>query len=333
MEASAQNAGPLTPRIQLLRRTSLPFAIAKKLAAIIATLLASSFIVFSSLYLAPGDPISLLSGGRPLTAVAKAKLTAEFHLNEPFLPRYWHWLTGVIHGDFGRSTIFHEPVSAVISPRIGTTLFLVVFASVLILGIGIFLGMVAGLGRRSTRTAVTATTAIGMGIPSFVASILLISLFSVQLGWFPVTGSGVGFGDRLWHLTLPAISLALLGIAYVTRIATVAVAEEAAQDHVVTATSRGIPRRLVIRRHVFRNALIPIVTVGGLTVAALIAGTTVVEQAFQLNGIGSLLINSVNARDFPVVQAICLIIVVAFVIVNAVVDALYRILDPRVGVR
>lgn len=328
LEASAGKL-PAPRRALRGRVPALPLAIGRRLAAVLATLLASSFIVYSSLYLAPGNPIKLLSGGRPLPPVAEARLTAEYHLDQPFMTRYWDWLKDAVLGDFGRSTVFHQEVSSLLSPRVGTTLFLVVFASLLIILFGVGLGLLSGLGRRSTRTTVTIGTAVGMGIPSFIASILLIALYSVQLGWFPVTGSGSGFGDRLWHLTLPAIALALLGVAYVARIAGVAIIEEASQDHVTTASARGMPRRTIIRRHILRNALIPIVTVSGLMIASLIAGSAVVEQAFELDGIGSFLISSVNARDFPVVQAICLIIVVVFVVVNAVVDVLYRVLDPR----
>jgi peptide/nickel transport system permease protein len=328
LEASAGGL-PLASGVPRGRALALPLAIGRRLLAVLATLLASSFVVYSSLYLAPGDPIKLLSGGRPLPPAAEARLSAEYHLDQPFFVRYWDWLKDVVHGDFGRSTVFHQDVSSLLSPRIGTTFFLVVFASLLIVLFGVGLGLLSGLGRRSTRTAVTVGTAVGMGIPSFVASILLIALFSVQLGWFPVTGSGSGLGDRLWHLTLPALALALLGIAYVARIAGVAITEEATQEHVTTATARGVPRPLIVRRHILRNALIPIVTVSGLMIASLIAGSAVVEQAFELDGIGSFLISSVNARDFPVVQAICLIIVVVFVVVNAVVDVLYRLLDPR----
>jgi peptide/nickel transport system permease protein len=304
-------------------------ALARRVLAIVATLVASSFIVYSSLYLAPGDPIKLLSGEQALAPAAEARLATEYHLDEPFLVRYWDWLKGVVHGDLGRSTIYHRDVGSLLTPRIGTTVLLVGLASLLIIGVGIGLALIAGLGGSSARVAVTVGTSIGMGIPSFVWAILLVALFSVQLGWFPVTGAGSGFADQLWHLTLPSVALAAVGVAYVARIGAVAISEEANQDHVVTAIARGLARRLVIRRHVLRNAMIPIVTVSGIMIAALIAGTAIVETAFGLNGLGAFLISSVNARDFPVVQAICLIIVVVFVLVNVIVDLLYRIIDPR----
>lgn len=295
------------------------------------TLLASSFLVFAALHLAPGDPTSLLGGGRPLGEQAKEALAQQYGLNDPFLVQYWHWLTGVVQLDFGRSTVFRDSVWNLLSPRLGTTTFLVAYSSLVIVVIGVGLGIIAGLGTSRTRTAVAASTAIGMGIPAFVAAVLLIALFSVQLGWFPVTGAGEGFLDRLWHLTLPAISLALIGIAYVTRMSAIAVAAEARQEHVVTAEGRGLPRRLVIRRHILRNAMIPITTAVGLTVASLIAGTVIVEVAFQLDGIGSLLVSSVDSKDFAVVQAISLLIVFFFVLTNTVVDATYEALDPRLS--
>ena len=142
-------------------------------------------------------------------------------------------------------------------------------------------------------------------------------------------GSGEGFADRLWHLTLPAIALAFTWCAYITQITKASVKEELEREHVETARSRGIPWPLIVSRHVFRNALIPITTVAGLTVAGLIAGAVVIEQAFGLNGVGSLLVQSAAQKDFAVVQAISLIMVTAFVMANAVVDLANSLLDPR----
>ncbi len=160
----------------------------------------------------------------------------------------------------------------------------------------------------------TAATAFGIATPAFVAAIVLITVFAVNLGWFPVFGSGEGFWDRLWHLTLPAVALAFTWCAYVTQITKASVREELGREHVETARSRGIPWPLIVRRHVFRNALIPITTVAGLTVAGLIAGAVVVEQAFGLNGMGSFLVQSASQKDFAVVQAISLLLVTAFVV-------------------
>jgi len=157
-------------------------------------------------------------------------------------------------------------------------------------------------------------------------------VFTLTLHWFPAIGAGSGFTDRLWHLTMPAVALALAGTAYVARLTRSATNEELGREHVDTARGRGVPEPLIIRRHVLRNALIPITTVAGLTVAGLIAGSVVVENAFALNGLGSYLVTSVEQKDFPVVQAIALLLVAAFVVVNTIVDALYGLIDPRVRV-
>jgi peptide/nickel transport system permease protein len=305
--------------------------IGMRLVGCVVTLVISSFVVFGSLYLAPGSPIGYLTGGRSLSPATIASIKAQYHLNDPFLTRYWDWLTGALHGDFGQSIVFRQAVGPLISARIETTILLVAMAAAMILVVGIAAGALAALRGGIADSGVLLAGSIGIAVPSFVAAIVLISVFAVNLGWFPVFGAGNGLIDRLWHLTLPAIALALSSTAFVARVTRTTMREELAREHVETARVRGIPERLVVRRHVFRNALIPISTVGGLTVASLIAGSVVVEQAFGLSGIGQFLIQSVNAKDFAVVQAIALILVVSFVVVNTLVDIAYRLIDPRVS--
>jgi peptide/nickel transport system permease protein len=295
----------------------------------LATLLVSSFLIFAALYLAPGSPIGYLTHGHTLSPEAVHSIEAQYHLNKPFLERYWLWLTGVVQGELGKSTITREPVTTLLAPRLGVTFTLVAMGAFLIVVGGIFLGVLAGVrGRRAEGVILTGIT-IGMAIPSFVTATILINYFALKLGWFPVYGAGTGFGDRLWHLTLPAISLALGLVAYVALITRAAVRVEMGSEHSDTARGRGLREGLVIRRHVVRNAMIPVVTVSGITVASLVAGVAVVETAYELPGIGAYLVQSVSNNDFPVVQAICLILVVVYVVVNAVVDVLYLLLDPR----
>jgi peptide/nickel transport system permease protein len=252
-------------------------------------------------------------------------------LDEPFLTQYWLWLKGVLHGDFGISIALREDVSTLIASRIWTTAALVLYASVLILVIGIGLGVVAGLRRGLLDTSVLAVTAISAAIPSFVAAIVLILLFSVKLTWFPSLGNGRGLFGTIYYLTLPAIALAISSVAIVARVTRASVREEFAREHVQTAVSRGIPSRQLIRRHVLRNAAIPITTISGITVASLIAIAAVVERAFGLNGLGAYLVAAANSKDFAVVQGISLVLVAAFVLVNLLVDLLYAVLDPRVN--
>lgn len=292
------------------------------------TLLVASFAIFGALYLAPGDPATLLAGSHATPALI-AQIHREYHLNEPLLPRYWQWLTGVLGGHLGQSFTYREPVASLLASRVGNTLILVGYASVLIIVAGIGLGLVSALARR-TGIAITIGTSIGYGVPSFAAAIVLITVFAVNLGWFPVFGAGSGVADRLWHLTLPAAALAFSWIAFVAQLSRASVREEMSREHVDTARVRGIPPWLVVRKHVLRNAMIPITTVAGLTVAGLVAGDVVAEQAFGISGLGGLLEQSSAQKDFAVVQAISLVLVTVFVTVNAIVDIVNAALDPRV---
>jgi peptide/nickel transport system permease protein len=297
---------------------------------LVATLFVSSFIIFASLYVAPGNPVTALSGGRSLPPGAIKVLEQRYHLNDPFFVRYWDWLRGVLHGDLGYSIALHQNVSTIIGSAIGVTTELVVYAGLITVLVGVGLGVLGGLRRGAADRGVIVVTTVSAAIPAFVAAIVLILVFAVNLGWFPVMGPGTGFLDRIWHLTLPAIALAVASMAIVARITRASVREEERKEHVQTAISRGIPYHLVVRRHVLRNASIPIVTVAALTVASLIAVAAVVERAFNLRGVGSYLIEAANNKDFAVVQGTSLILVFAFVIANTLVDLLYAFLDPRV---
>jgi len=302
----------------------------RRLVMLVATLLVSSFIIFASLDIAPGDPITALSGGRSLPPESIKVLEAKYHLNDPFFTRYWEWLSGVLHGDLGYSIVHHESVTALLAPAIGITAELVVYAGLIIVILGVAIGVLGGLRRGVVDSGVILVTTVAAAIPAFVAAILLMLVFGVNLQWFPVLGPGTGFVDRIWHLTLPAFALAISSMAIVARITRASVREEEGKEHVQTAVSRGIPYRKVVQRHVLRNAAIPIVTVSALTVASLIAVAAVIEQAFNLRGVGFYLIEAANSKDFAVVQGASMILVFAFVIANTLVDVLYAFLDPRV---
>jgi len=307
--------------------------VARRAAMLVAALLVSSFVIYGSLDLAPGDPLSTLSGGRTLPPEAVAQLRAQYALDDPFLARYAHWLGNVVlHGDLGTSIRFRGSVASVIGARIGVTVALVLYASILIVVFGVGLGMVSGLRRGALDTSIVVGSTVFAAVPSFVAAIILLSVFAVNLGWFPALGAGEGFVDGIWHLTLPAIALAVSAMSIVVRVTRVAVRTELGREHVQTAVSRGIPYPLLVRRHVLRNAAIPVTTVVGITLASLIAVSAVVERAFSLDGLGNALVQAALSKDFAVVQGISLIFVAAFVIANAVVDLLYAVLDPRVAI-
>jgi peptide/nickel transport system permease protein len=304
---------------------------ARRLAMLVLALLVASFVIYASLSIAPGDPLAVLTGGRTLPPEATAVLRARYHLDESLPVQYWHWLTSSVQGDLGDSIALRESVNAVITQRAAVTFELVLYASILILLLGIGSGVLAGLRRGALDTTVIAATTVSAAIPSFVAAIVLIAVFAVNLGWFPALGAGEGVLDRLWHLTLPAIALALSALAIVARVTRVSVRDEMGREHVQTAISRGLPWHVIVRRHVLRNAAIPITTISGITIASLIALSAVVERAFSLNGLGAALVSAAASKDFAVVQGVSLILVAAFVITNAIVDLLYAVLDPRVA--
>ena len=305
--------------------------VAGKLGALLLTLFLASLLVFFSRFLVPGDPVSFLLRGRKPSPEAIAEVTAQYGLDLPPWQQYLDWLAGILQGDFGRSLQFRQDVSVVIGERLPVTLGLVIMAGTMIAIVGLIAGAVAALnrGRVLDRAVLVGLTVLG-AIPSFVGSIVLIAVFAVQLGWFPSFGSGDGtFFDTVYHLVLPSIALAIVFVVLIGKVTRSSMVDQLGREHVEVATSRGLTRGTVIRRHVFRNAIGPILTVSGLLVAGLLVASSIVEAAFGLAGIGSLLVQSVDRLDFPVVQAIVLLIVTAFVVVNAIIDILEPWTDPR----
>ncbi|WP_405426579.1 ABC transporter permease [Streptomyces erythrochromogenes] len=302
----------------------------RRVAEMAATFLTASFVVFGAMYLAPGSPASFLLAGRSASPEALAAINAQYHLDDPFLVRYLRWLGGVLQGDFGRSITYRTDVSRLLADRLPVTLLLITMALVLVVAVGLLLGRIAAVRGGATDSAILVTTTFAVGTPSFVAAVLLQGLFAVQLGWFPSSGAGDGLGDMLWHLTLPAIALALYLTGMLARVTRSAMLDALDSEHVTVARSRGVPERQVIRRHVFRNSLGTVLTTGGLIVSTLLVCTILVETAFGIGGIGQLLELSTTTKDFPTVQAVSLIIVALFMVVNLVVDLLLPLVDPRV---
>ena len=302
----------------------------KRIGALALVLLVSSFIVFSGMYLAPGSPEQFLVQGRTVSPEVLDVIRAQYDLDDPFLIRYWNWLIELPHGDLGRSLLTQQDVTTLVASRLPTTLFLATYAAILIIVCGVGLGVLAATRSGVFEKLVVFGSNLGFAVPTFFAALLLMAVFGSGLGWFPASGSGSGFTDRVWHLTLPALALSFPAIAVVARITRTAVREENGSEHVVMAIARGVPKQLVLWRHTIRNSMLPVTTVLGTQIAGLLAGAFVIEYAFTLDGIGSLLVNSVQKKDFAVVQAIALIMVLAFGLINLIVDLLYAVIDPRV---
>lgn len=321
-DVTAASSGP--PQVAHL---GIVFTVGRILAGAASTVVAASFVIFVALSFAPGDPVARLLGARA-TEEARAAKRAELGLDDPLLIRYWDWLSGAVQGDLGTSLTYRQDVVGLVSPRLETTIILVVMAATLLLVVGIALGVLGGVSSR-WRPLVGALAGLAISIPTFVAASFLISIFAVQLGWFPTFGAGDGFADRLHHLVLPAVSLSITYGAYITQLTTAAVREESHKDHVLTSRGRGISWSRIVRRHILRNAALPVMTASGLAVAGLVAGAVVVEQAFAIDGIGSLLVKSIAGKDYPVVIAVSLIIVSGFVVVTTLIDVAQTLLDPR----
>ncbi len=313
-------------------RHSTARGIASKLLGLVATLVVTSFLVFFSLYLAPGDPINFLVQGRSPSPEAIAAIESYYGLDQSLPVQYLTWLGNALQGDFGTSLVYREDVSTLIGARLPTSMAMVGLSAVIILVVGLGAGITGALtaGRFADRAVLVSVTVLA-AIPAFAAAVMLTSLFAVRLGVFPTFGSGSGFTDRLYHLTLPSIALSLTFIALVARVTRSSMLEELGREHVEVAMSRGGARHTVVRRHVMRNAAGPILTISGLLVAGLLVSSAIVETAFGLDGLGSLLVSSVDRGDFPVVQALVLLVVTTFVVINFLVDLVYPLLDPRLA--
>jgi peptide/nickel transport system permease protein len=293
----------------------------------LATVVIASFLIQIALAEAPGDPAAGLAGPKATQAQIEA-VREQLGLDRPPLTRYVDWVSAALRGDFGTSVVQKEPVVSLLSSRTDTTVMLVLYTALLVLVVGVGLGVLGGVVR-GLSSLVAAFSAVAVAVPAFVTAQILVTLFALRLGWFPATGAGTGVADRLWHLTLPAVALGASWGAYVTQITRTSVQEAGARDHVETALVRGVPYGVVLRRHILRNAALPITTIAALTVAGLVVGTVVVESAFGINGLGSLLVEAISAKDYPVVQAVSVIVVVVFVVVTGLIDLMQRLLGPR----
>jgi peptide/nickel transport system permease protein len=311
------------------RRWGIAAFLARRLLAAALLLVALSLLVFSLMYLAPGDIAHNLIGNRPVSPDSLAAIREQYHLDDPWIVQYWKWLSPALHGDFGHSIQTRESVGSLILSRLGITAAIAGLAFVFSVVFGVWAGYVCAAHRSGwlDRFLVTGSV-LGVSAPSFATGLLLLYVFAVGLHWFPFYGNGVGFWDGLWHLSLPALALAIGLAAFVLKLARAAVSRELDSDYVVFARSRGLGRARV-RRVVLRNAALPIVTSVGLLIAYLFGGTVLVEVTFALPGAGSLMNEAVQSKDFPVVQALTLAVGAIVTLTSVFVDVAYLAIDPR----
>jgi peptide/nickel transport system permease protein len=305
--------------------------LARRLIVSIVLLVILSFISFSLLALSPGDPAKLLLGTRPTTPANLAAIRAEFHLNESFWGQYWTWLQGVAQLQFGRSIATLAPVGPTLASHMLLSLELAAVGAVLAIGGGVVFGIIAAVWQeRFTDRAIVSLSIVGVSAPAFVAGLVLLLVFSVDLNWLPAYGQGGGGLDRLKHLLLPGVALGLGAMALVLKVTRSSMIRELSSDYVTFARARGASTFRVLTTYALRNALIPIVTSSGLVFSYLIASAVLVEVVFNIPGVGSMLVSGVTTHDIPVVQAAVLAIGAVVILVNLLVDVLYLFIDPRV---
>lgn len=308
--------------------------IIRRILLMIPVLLGVSLVTFMIVRSIPGDPVRVLLGADARTTPEQIDaIRAAYGLDQPLPVQYIKWLGHVLTGDLGQSLRTGRPLTQELAIRLPVTAQLAAFAAILGIVPALVFGVIAAVKRNSKVDWMTTLTAlVGISVPNFFLATLLVLLFSFRLRWLPNVGYRPFFEDPLGNLQLmilPAISLALPFMAVIMRFTRSSVLEVLNQDYVRVARAKGMTQRNVIMRHVLPNAGIPVLTIAGIQVAALLGGTVIVEQIFALPGIGRYIYEAIANRDYPVVQSVTLVMAVIFVCVSLVVDVLYAVLDPR----
>lgn len=300
--------------------------ILKRLLAAIPILIGISALVFFSLKLVPGDPLTAIVGDAVISREQDALLREQYGLNDPLHVQYLRFVGRAIQGDLGRSLQYKRPVVDEIRAQLPATIQLTLAAMAVALTVGLGLGIAAALRPHSLLDAVSMSLAMaGVSFPSFWVGLMMLLIFSLALGWLPATGT-----EGIERLIMPATTLGLGAAAIIARLTRSSLLEVLRQQFIVTARAKGLPFSGVVLRHALRNALIPVITIVGLQFGNLLAGAVVIETVFSRQGIGRLLVTAILGRDYPLVQGVVLFVASVYVIVNLLVDVSYAVIDPRI---
>ncbi len=298
----------------------------RRLLLTVPVLVGVSLLVFSMIRLVPGDPAVAIAGVQATPQFIE-QVRTQYRLDEPIPVQYVYFVGDVLRGDLGRSIFSRRPVSVELNERFPRTIELTVAAMAIATLIGIAAGIVSATRRYSLFDNVSMLVAlVGVAAPVFWLALMLQLVFSVNLGWLPSTGRGT-----LMHLILPALTLGLASAGLIARITRSSMLEVLRQDYITTARAKGLSEKVVVYKHAFKNALIPVVTVMGLQFGILLGGAVLTETVFAWPGVGRLLVDSILARDYPVVQGTVLVLAFTFVMINLAVDVIYAFLDPRIS--
>jgi peptide/nickel transport system permease protein len=304
--------------------------ILRRLAQMVPVLFGITLVVFALLQLIPGDPATTMLGlqARP---EAVAALQRELGLDRPLWEQYLHYLGNVVTFDLGNSLKFKVSVASLLGDRLEVSLALIAYATVLMIVLSLPLGIISALRKDGIFDQITRVVLmVTLVMPAFWVGILFLTYFSVKLQIFPVAGYGEGWREHLHHLFLPALTIALSIVPMLVRALRTSILEAMASDYVRTARAKGLREQAVVATHVLRNALIPALTLLGLSVGYLLGGTVIVENVFSLPGAGKLLVDAITARDYPLVQSTTLVFAILVIAVNLLTDVIYTFLDPRV---
>ena len=301
--------------------------IGRRLLQTIPVFFGATFLIFAMVYLMPGDPVAALGGDRGLTEAAAAQIRAEYHLDQPFWMQYLLYLKGVFTLDFGKS-FNQQPVIDVMARAFPTTIALAIYALAIESIFGITLGVVAGVRRGGWfDSTILVFSLLLISVPTFVLGFVLQFLLGFKLGVLPVTASA---SVNMASLTMPAMVLGGVSLAYVIRLTRQSVSENVSADYVRTARAKGLTNRAVMSRHILRNSLIPVATFLGGDLGALMGGAIITEGIFNINGVGGTLWQAIRLGEAPTVVSITTVLVLVYILANLIVDLLYAVLDPRI---
>ncbi len=289
-------------------------------------ILGSLTLVFAIFYLLPGDPVLSMIDPTYATPEMIENLRVQLGLDQPFYIQFGHYLADMLRGDFGVSMVNSDPVLPKILANFPSTLILTLSSTCIAVIIGVVLGILSAVHRNGWIDIVARTVGLfGISMPTFWSGILLILIFSIQLGWFPAMGS-----EGISTLVLPAITLGIVGAGFVIRMVRNSMLEVLSEPFITTLRAKGISRHVIMYKHALRNALIPVVTVVGMQIGEMLAGTVVIETVFSRQGIGRILADAIMARDIPVVQGVVFFTAILYVVINLLVDISYTYIDPRI---
>jgi len=305
--------------------------ILKRLLLLLPILLAVSVVIFFLIRLTPSDPIGSITSGRRISDETREFLITHYNLDKPLPQQYLIWISNAVRGNLGDSFRHRQPVGSLLAARFPVTIQLVLMSALFAVILAVPAGIISAVKRHTVIDRfISGFMIFCVSSPVFLNAIILMLIFVFKLKWFPAFGAGRGFIENLYYLFLPAFALSLNLVALIGRIIRDRMIVEFKSNYALALNAKGTPFRRIVMNHCFKNTLVPVITVGGVQIGTMVIGAVLVENVFALGGIGALLIEGIQASDYPVVQSIMLFLVALFLILNLIVDIIYFIIDPRI---